>query len=57
MALILAALGALLVAVGAGMIFLPAGVVVAGSFLIAAAYIRRYLEAAGENVHRVPRGS
>lgn len=39
-----AVLGALIVAVGVGMIFLPAGVIVAGLELMAAGYVRRYIE-------------
>jgi hypothetical protein len=44
-ALALAILGALVIALGAGMVYLPAGVVVAGLELLAAAYVVRYLEA------------
>lgn len=40
----LAILGALVVAVGVAMIFLPAGVIVAGLELVAAGYVRRYIE-------------
>lgn len=54
MALTLASLGALLIAYGVGLIYTPAGVIVAGVFLIAAAYIRRYLEAHSETA-RAPR--
>lgn len=48
MTLLLAVLGALAVAVGAGMVFLPAGVIVVGVEAIVAAYIIRYLEARRE---------
>lgn len=41
---LLAVLGALVVAVGVAMIFLPAGVIVAGLELVAAGYVRRYIE-------------
>lgn len=40
---LLAVLGGLAVAVGAGLVFLPAGVIVAGLELLAAAYVIRYL--------------
>lgn len=40
----LAVLGALVVAVGVAMVFLPAGVIVAGLELVAAGYVRRYIE-------------
>jgi hypothetical protein len=45
---VLAALGSLAVAVGAGLVFLPAGLIVAGLELLAAAYVIRYLEARRE---------
>lgn len=48
MALILAIAGALLIAVGAAMVYLPAGLVLAGAELLAAAYVWRYLEARSE---------
>lgn len=48
MTLLLAVLGALAVAVGAGLVFLPAGLIVAGLELLAAAYVIRYLEARRE---------
>lgn len=44
----LAVLGALAIAVGVGMVFLPAGVIVAGVEALAAAYVIRYLEARRE---------
>lgn len=50
MALTLAILGALLLAAGAALIYLPAGLIVAGTTCIAAAYIRKYLEAASGEV-------
>lgn len=40
----LAVLGAIVVVLGVGMIFLPAGVIVAGVELMAAGYVRRYIE-------------
>lgn len=40
----LAVAGALVVAVGVAMIFLPAGVIVAGLELVTAGYVRRYVE-------------
>lgn len=48
MTLLLAILGALAVAVGTGLVFLPAGLIVAGLELLAAAYVIRYLEARRE---------
>lgn len=45
----LALLGAALIAVGVGLIFLPAGVIVGGIELVAAAYVIRYLEAQHED--------
>lgn len=42
---ILAVLGALVVAIGVGMVFLPAGVIAAGVELLAGAYLVAYLEA------------
>ena len=47
-AVFLALCGGLAVAVGAGMVFVPAGVIVAGSEALAAAYVIRYLEARRE---------
>ena len=44
-ALALALLGAVAVAVGVALLSVPAGVVVAGVELLAAAYVVRYLEA------------
>lgn len=44
---LLAVFGALAVAVGAGMAYLPAGVIAAGVEALAAAYVVRYLEARG----------
>lgn len=41
---VLAVLGAIVVAVGAAMVFVPAGVIVAGLELLAAGYVRRYIE-------------
>jgi hypothetical protein len=41
---ILAVLGAVVVAFGVGLIFVPAGVIVAGLELVAAGYIRRYID-------------
>jgi len=49
MALILAILGAVLLAAGVALVYPPAGLIVAGLSLLAAAYIRRYLEAHGAN--------
>jgi hypothetical protein len=46
--LLLAVLGALVVAVGVALIYPPAGVIVAGLELLAAAYVIRYLEARRE---------
>ena len=43
MALILAVVGALLVAAGVGLIFLPAGLIVGGLEAIAAGYVIAYL--------------
>lgn len=43
---LLAVLGAVGIAGGVGMIFLPAGVIVAGVELVVGAYVIRYLEAA-----------
>jgi hypothetical protein len=40
----LAVLGAIVVAVGVAMIFLPAGLIVAGLELVAAGYVRRYID-------------
>lgn len=48
MTLLLAILGALAVAVGAALVYLPAGVIVAGLELLVAAYVIRYLEARRE---------
>jgi hypothetical protein len=45
-ALLLAILGAIAIAGGAGLIYVPAGVIVAGVELLAGAYVIRYLEAA-----------
>lgn len=45
LAVILAILGALVLATGAGMAYLPAGLIVGGLELLAAAYIVGYLEA------------
>lgn len=42
---LLAILGAAAVAVGAGMIFLPAGLIVGGVEAVAAAYVAAYLTA------------
>jgi hypothetical protein len=42
-ALVCALLGALLVPVGVGLVFFPAGVVVAGFVLLAASYVVAYL--------------
>lgn len=42
---LLAVLGALLIAIGAGMTYRPAGPIAAGLLLLAAAYIVGYLEA------------
>jgi hypothetical protein len=39
----------ILVAVGAGLVFMPAGVIVAGVELIAAAYVKTFLEAYRED--------
>jgi len=44
---LLAALGAAAVAVGAGLVYLPAGVIAAGVEALAAAYVIGYLEARG----------
>jgi hypothetical protein len=41
---ILAVLGAVVVAFGVGLVFVPAGVIVAGLELVAAGYIRRYID-------------
>jgi len=41
----MAILGALVVAAGIAMVFVPAGVIAAGIELIAGAYLRAYLEA------------
>lgn len=41
---LLAAAGALCLVVGAGLVFVPAGFLVAGVLLLAAAYVWRYLE-------------
>lgn len=41
---VLVVLGALVVAVGVAMVFLPAGVIVAGLELVAAGYVRRYID-------------
>lgn len=49
-ALTLAVLGAVLLALGAGMLLPAAGVVVAGLELLAAAYVLRYLEAQRERI-------
>jgi hypothetical protein len=40
---VLAVLGGLAVAAGVGLVFLPAGLIVAGLELLAAAYVIRYL--------------
>ena len=48
MTLLLAVLGAVAVAVGVGMLSLPAGLIVAGLEALAAAYVIRYLEARRE---------
>lgn len=48
MTLLLAVLGALAVAVGVGMLNLPAGLIAAGVEAIVAAYVIRYLEARRE---------
>lgn len=45
MALILAIIGAAIIAAGIALIYLPAGIITAGLLLVAAAYIARYLEA------------
>lgn len=45
---LLAVLGALAVAVGVGMLNIPAGVIVVGLEAMAAAYVIRYLEARRE---------
>lgn len=45
---LLAVAGALAVAVGVGMLLLPAGVITAGVEALAAAYVIRYLEARRE---------
>lgn len=47
MALILAAVGALLIAAGCALVFPPAGVVVAGVELVCAGYVVRFLQAKG----------
>jgi hypothetical protein len=44
-AVLLAVLGAVVVAVGVGMVYLPAGVIVAGLELVGASYVFGYLEA------------
>jgi hypothetical protein len=45
---VLAAVGAALVAAGVGLVFLPAGVIVAGVEMIAAAYVAGYVGARRE---------
>jgi len=41
---ILVVIGGVMLAVGAGLVYIPAGVITAGLLLIVAAYVRRVLE-------------
>ena len=41
---ILVVIGGVMLAVGAGLVYIPAGVITAGLLLIVAAYVRRALE-------------
>ena len=42
--MILVVIGGVMLAVGAGLVYIPAGVITAGLLLIVAAYVRRALE-------------